>query len=163
MKVYLCKLRTLSKVNSVLIIHIIGVIGVIIFVDYSIYHGVSEGGSNGLLITTMASNSTEHKSDIVNASSQRTHDDLIRTCSTFREILSAEVAYSCDYSMLYYQGQCEFYSDLLTQNMTNGSLKAENDLSFCSDPRVSKYIQDHDLTNAPRSPSLIPGYQFSVA
>jgi hypothetical protein len=141
----------------------IHIIVVIVLVEYSIYYDVSEDGSNGLLISIMASNSTEHKPDIDNTSSQRTHDDLIRTCSTFREILSAEVAYSCDYSMLYYQGQCEFYSDLLTQNMTNGSLKAENDLSFCSDPRVSKYIQDHDLTNAPRSPSLIPGYQFSVA
>lgn len=141
----------------------IPIIGVIMFVDYSVYHGVSESGSSGLLITIMASNSTEHKPDIDKTSSQRTQDDHIRTCSTFREILSAEVAYSCDYSMLYYQGQCELYSDLLRQNKTDDILKAENDLSFCSDPRVSKYIQDHDLTNAPRSPSLIPGYQFSVA
>jgi hypothetical protein len=141
----------------------IHIIGVIIFVDYLVYYDVSEGGSNGLLITIMASNSTDHKPEIDNTSSQRTHNDLIRTCSTFRDILSAEVAYSCDYSMLYYQGQCELYSDLLRQNKTDDILKAENDLSFCSDPRVSKYIQDHDLTNAPRSPSLIPGYQFSVA
>jgi hypothetical protein len=51
----------------------------------------------------------------------------------------------------------------LRQNKTDAILKAENDLSFCSDPRVGKYIQDHDLTNAPRSPSLIPSYQFPVA
>jgi hypothetical protein len=35
-----------------------------------------------------------------NPSSQRTYEDLIRSCSAFRDILSAEVAYSCDYSML---------------------------------------------------------------
>jgi hypothetical protein len=91
----------------------------------------------------MASNSAEHKLDIGNKSSHRTHDDLIRTCSTYREILSTEVAFSCDYSMLYYQGQCELYSDLLRQNKSDAILKAENDLSFCSDPRVGKYIQDH--------------------
>jgi hypothetical protein len=45
--------------------------------------------------------STENKSyEDNNPSSQRTHEDLIRSCSTFRNILSAEVACSCDYSML---------------------------------------------------------------
>jgi hypothetical protein len=73
------------------------------------------------------------------------------------------MAYSCDYSMLYYKGQCELYSDLLIQNKTDAILKAGNDLSFCSDPRVGKYIQDHGLTNTPRSPSLIPGYGLTVA
>ena len=42
------------------------------------------------------------------------------------------------------------YSDLLMQNKTDAILKAENDLSFCSDPRVGKYIQDHGLTNTPQ-------------
>lgn len=131
---------------------------------YTAYDNVSERGSNNSLLNNiMASNSAEYKLDIGNKSSHRTHDDLIRTCSTYREILSTEVAFSCDYSMLYYQGQCELYSDLLRQNKTDAILKAENDLSFCSDPRVGKYIQDHGLTNAPRSPSLIPGYQFPVA
>lgn len=65
--------------------------------------------------------------------------------------------------MLYYKGQCERYSDLLMQNKTDAILKAENDLSFCSDPRVDKYIEDHGLTSAPRSPSLIPGYEIPVA
>ena len=88
---------------------------------------------------------------------------LYEVVRTFREILSADMAYSCDYSMLYYKGQCELYSDLLMQNKTDAILKAENDLSFCSDPRVGKYIQDHGLTNTPRSPSLIPGYGFPVA
>jgi hypothetical protein len=152
-------MRTSSKSNSVFIIYIVGIILLI----GSLAYYSSEWGSNSISNTILASNSAEHKLDISNTSSQRTHDDLIMTCSTYREILSTEVAFSCDYSMLYYQGQCELYSDLLRQNKTDAILKAENDLSFCSDPRVGKYIQDHDLTNAPRSPSLIPGYQFPVA
>jgi hypothetical protein len=152
-------MRTSSKSNSVFIIHILGIIMLI----ESLAYYSSEWDSNSISNTILASNSTEHKLHISNTSSQRTHDDLIRTCSTYREILSTEVAFSCDYSMLYYQGQCELYSDLLRQNKTDAILKAENDLSFCSDPRVGKYIQDHDLTNAPRSPSLTPGYQFPVA
>ena len=126
-------------------------------------YNISGGGNNGTSTTIMATNSTEYKPDIRNSSSQRTHSDLIRSCSTFREILSADMAYSCDYSMLYYKGQCELYSDLLMQNKTDAILKAENDLSFCSDPRVDKYIEDHGLTSAPRSPSLIPGYEIPVA
>jgi hypothetical protein len=152
-------MRTSSKSNSIFIIHILGIIMLI----ESLAYYSSEWGSNSISNTILASNSAEHKLDISNTSSQRTHDDLIRTCSTYREILSTEVAFSCDYSMLYYQGQCELYSDLLRQNKTDAILKAENDLSFCSDPRVGKYIQDHGLTNAPRSPSLIPSYQFPVA
>lgn len=125
-------------------------------------YNISGGGNNGTSTTIMATNSTEYKPDIRNSSSQRTHSDLIRSCSTFREILSADMAYSCDYSMLYYKGQCELYSDLLIQNKTDAILEAENDLSFCSDPRVDKYIQDHGLTTAPRSPSLIPGHELQV-
>ncbi|HZB74246.1 MAG TPA: hypothetical protein VE378_05835 [Nitrososphaeraceae archaeon] len=94
---------------------------------------------------------------------QRSHSDLIRICSTFHEILSEDVAYSCDYSMLYYKGQCELYSDLLMQNETEAFLKARNDLSFCSDPRLDEYIQEHDLTNAPRSPTLIPNEGIPMA
>jgi len=94
---------------------------------------------------------------------QRSHSDLIRICSTFREILSEEVAYSCDYSMLYYKGQCELYSDLLKQNETEAILKAKNDLSFCSDSRLDTYIREHDLTNAPRSPTLIPNEGIPMA
>lgn len=129
--------------------------------EYAVYN-ISGGGNNGTSTTIMATNSTEYKPDIRNSSSQRTHSDLIRSCSTFREILSADMAYSCDYSMLYYKGQCELYSDLLIQNKTDAILEAENDLSFCSDPRVDKYIQDHGLTTAPRSPSLIPGHELQV-
>ena len=73
------------------------------------------------------------------------------------------MAYSCDYSMLYYQGQCEQNSTLLRQNKTEALWEAKNDLSFCSDPRVDRYIQEHDLTDAPRSPTLIPGYESPIA
>jgi hypothetical protein len=139
-------------------------IGIIILVEFAVYN-IPGGGSNVTSNTIMATNSTEHKPDISNSSTQKTHSDLIRSCSTFREILSADMAYSCDYSMLYYKGQCERYSDLLMQHQskTDAILKAENDLSFCSDPRVDKYIEDHGLTNTPRSPSLIPGYGLPVA
>lgn len=126
-------------------------------------YNISGGGSNVTSNTIMATNSTEDKPDIRDSSSQRTHSDLITSCSTFREILSADMLYSCDYSMLYYKEQCERYSDLLMRNKTDAILKAENDLSFCSDPRVGKYIHDHGLTSAPRSPSLIPGYEIPVA
>lgn len=138
--------------------------GVIILVEFAVYNISGEGG-NVTSNTIMATNSTEHKPDLRNSSTPKTHSDLIRSCSTFREILSADMAYSCDYSMLYYKGQCERYSDLLMQhqNKTDAILKAENDLSFCPDARVDKYIQDHGLTNTPRSPSLIPGYGLPVA
>ena len=138
--------------------------GVIILVEFAVYNISGEGG-NVTSNTIMATNSTEHKPNLRNSSTPKTHGDLIRSCSSFREILSADMAYSCDYSMLYYKGQCERYSDLLMQhqNKTDAILKAENDLSFCSDPRVDKYIQDHGLTNTPRSPSLIPGYGLPVA
>jgi hypothetical protein len=145
-------MRTSAKLNSILIIHIIGIV---MLIETSAYD-LSEEGNNGILNTIIASSSTEHKPDIGNISSQRTHSDLIKSCSTFREILSADMAYSCDYSMLYYKGQCELYSNLLMQNKTDSVLITENDLSFCSDPRVDKYIQENGLTNAPRSPSLIP-------
>jgi hypothetical protein len=122
-------------------------IGGIILVEFAVYN-MSGVGRNGTSNTIRATNSTEHKPDIPNSSTQKTHSDLIRSCSTFREILSADMAYSCDYSMLYYKGQRELYSDLLMQHQskTDAILKAENDLSFCCDPRVGKYIQDHGLT-----------------
>jgi hypothetical protein len=138
------------------------VIGIIILVEFAVYN-ISGGGSNVTSNTIMATNSTEDKPDIRDSSSQRTHSDLITSCSTFREILSADMLYSCDYSMLYFKGQCERYSDLLMQNKTDAILKAENDLSFCSDLRVGKYIQDHGLTSAPSSPSLFPGYEIPIA
>lgn len=57
----------------------------------------------------------------------------------------------------------KLYSDLLRENRTDPFLEAGIGLSFCSDPRVDKYIQDHGLTKAPRSPSLIPDYEPPAA
>lgn len=148
------------KISSKLIV--IQIIGITILINSTAYD-VSGVSSNSILNSRAASNFTELEPDIGSTASQRTHSDLIESCTTFREILSTEVANSCDYSMLYYKGQCELYSDLLRDNRTDAILKAENDLSFCSDPRVDRYIQDHGLTNAPRSPSLIPGYELPAA
>lgn len=139
------------------------IIGIFILIEF-IGNGVSGGAnrSSNVSDTGTTSNSAEIVSDRGNTTTaatttnQRSHSDLIRTCSTFHEILSEDVAYSCDYSMLYYKGQCELYSDLLMQNETEAVLKARNDLSFCSDSRLDEYIREHDLTNAPRSPTLIP-------
>ena len=72
--------------------------------------------SNDISDTNTTSTSTKLIPDSSNITNQRSHSDLIRLCSSFHEILSADVAYSCDYSMLYYKGQCELYSDLLMQN-----------------------------------------------
>jgi hypothetical protein len=89
-------------------------------------------------------------------SSTRTHSDLIKTCTSFRDILSEDAAYSCDYSMLYYKGRCEFYSDMTMNNESGNIIETQNDFSFCSDPRINEYIEEHSLTHAPRSPALIP-------
>jgi hypothetical protein len=133
------------------------IIGIIILLEFA-GNGVSGGDnkSNDISDTNTTSTSTKLIPDSSNITNQRSHSDLIRLCSSFHEILSEDVAYSCDYSMLYYKGQCELYSDLLMQNETKAVLKAQNDLSFCLDSRVDEYIREHDLTNAPRSPTLIP-------
>lgn len=141
------------------------IIGTIIFIEFA-GNGVSGGDnrSNNIADTSTRSNSTELIPDRSNTTTnQWSHSDLIRICSSFHEILSADVAYSCDYSMLYYKGQCELYSDLLMQNETEAVLKARNDLSFCSDSRVDEYILEHGLTNVPRSPALIPNDGFPIA
>jgi hypothetical protein len=141
------------------------IINIIILTEF-VGNGVSSinNRSNDIPDTSTISDSIELVSDRGNTTtSQRSHSDLIRTCSTFHEILSEDVAYSCDYSMLYYKGQCELYSDLLMQNETEAILKARNDLSFCSDSRLDEYIQEHDLTNAPRSPTLIPNEGIPMA
>jgi hypothetical protein len=143
-------------------VHIIGIIILIEFAGNRVSAG--DNRSNDISNTSMRSNYAEILSDGSNkTTNQRSHSDLIRICSTFHEILSEDVAYSCDYSMLYYKGQCELYSDLLMQNETEAVLKAGNDLSFCSDSRLDEYIQEHDLTNAPRSPTLIPNEGIPVA
>lgn len=152
------------KVTSILMIHVVGTI--LLFIALSI-NGLTDTKLYGSDIANTApiSNSSEIRLEngSGNSSNQRTHSDLIRSCSTFREILSTDMAFSCDYSMLYYKGQCEQYSSLLKQNETQAMLEAKNDLSFCSDPRVDRYIQEHGLTNAPRSPTLVPEYDSPIA
>lgn len=152
------------KVTSILMIHVVGTILPLIALSINGLTDTKLYGSD-IANTAPISNSSELRLEngSGNSSNQRTHSDLIRSCSTFREILSTDMAFSCDYSMLYYKGQCEEYSSLLKQNETQAMLEAKNDLSFCSDPRVDMYIQEHGLTNAPRSPTLVPGYDSPVA
>lgn len=143
--------------------HVVGTILLIAF-STNVMTGIAISGTdipNTTLKPTSGELSPENGGG--NASSQRTHSDLIRSCSTFRDILSTDMVFSCDYSMLYYKGQCELYSSLLKLNETEATLEAKNDLSFCSDPRVDRYIQDHGLTEAPRSPTLVPGYDSPFA
>ncbi len=144
-------------------IHVIGIFLLIAF-STNVMTGIALSGTD-IPNTTSKSTSSElgPENGSGNASSQRTHSDLIRSCTTFRDILSTDMALSCDYSMLYYKGQCELYSSLLKLNETEATLEAKNDLSFCSDPRVDRYIQDHGLTKAPRSPTLVPGYDSPFA
>lgn len=146
-----------------MMVHIISIIILIEFVAGDVSSSIGSSNSNDIPNTSARSISTELRTDSDNTTNQRTHSDLIRSCSTFREILSEEVAYSCDYSMLYYKGQCELYSDILMQNETEAVIQAQDNLSFCSDSRVDKYIQEHGLTHAPRSPTLIPGYELPIA
>lgn len=145
-------------------IHVVGTILMLIALSINGLTDTKLYGSD-IANTAPISNSSELRLEngSGNSSNQRTHSDLIRSCSTFREILSTDMAFSCDYSMLYYKGQCEEYSSLLKQNETQAMLEAKNDLSFCSDPRVDMYIQEHGLINAPRSPTLVPGYDSPIA
>ena len=141
-------------------------VGIILLIAFSVntVTGFSTSSSN-ISNTSSTSTSTELRPESGggNSTSQRTNSDLIRSCSTFRGILSTDMAFSCDYSMLYYKGQCERYSSLLKQNETKAMLEAKNDLSFCSDPRLDSYIHEHGLTDAPRSPTLVPGYESPIA
>jgi hypothetical protein len=157
-------LRISFKVTRLFMVSVIGIFMLI------------EIAGNGMVASTNRNSNLSHMSEgsgpvqkvapngnHMTIVSQRSHSDLIRTCSTFREILSENMAHSCDYSMLYYKGQCELYSDLLEQNVTEATLKAGNDLSFCSDPRLDEYIEEHGLSNAPRSSTLIPNGEISIA
>lgn len=157
-------MRIFLKVSGLLIVHLVGTILLTTFVANNVT-GISISSTDTLNTSSKSASiglRTESV-DIGNTSNQRTHSDLIRSCVTFREILSTDMAYSCDYSMLYYKGQCEQNSTLLRQNETEALWETKNDLSFCSDPRVDRYIQEHGLTNAPRSPTLIPGFESPIA
>lgn len=157
-------MRISLKVSGLLIVHLVGTI---LLTTFAVNNVTGTNISiNDTSNTSSNSASTEFSTESVgsgNSSNQRTHSDLIRSCVTFREILSTDMAYSCDYSMLYYKGQCEQNSTLLRQNETEALWEAKNDLTFCSDPRVDRYIQEHGLTHAPRSPTLIPAYESPVA
>ncbi|MGA7368550.1 MAG: hypothetical protein WBX01_05425 [Nitrososphaeraceae archaeon] len=153
-------LRISLKVTSILTIHVVGTILLALSINY-----ITDINIYGTDISdTPPSNSSELRHENEGGSSnQRTHSDLIRSCSTFREILSTDMAFSCDYSMLYYKGQCEHYSLLLKHNETETLSEVKNDLSFCSDSRIDRYIREHGLNDAPRSPTLVPGYESPVA
>jgi hypothetical protein len=154
-------LKISFRVTGPLLVFIIG-----IFVLLDIAGIDLSRGANSIFYAGTSSASSEILSDRSNTTAttnQRSHSDLIRICSTFHEILSEDVAFSCDYSMLYYIGQCELYSDLVRQNETGASMNNTIDLSFCSDPRLEEYIKEHDLTNAPRSPTLIPNGGIPMA
>ena len=98
-------------------IHVVGTI--LLFIALSI-NGQTDTKLYGSDIANTApiSNSSEIRLEngSGNSSNQRTHSDLIRSCSTFREILSTDMAFSCDYSMLFYKGLCEQYCSLVKQN-----------------------------------------------
>ncbi len=81
-----------------------------------------------------------------------TNSDLINNCLTFRNIMSDIGRESCDHSMLYYKGQCEYYSAMNKSSLTLN----HSEFIFCSDPNIDTYIEKNNLTNSPRSSSLIP-------
>jgi hypothetical protein len=81
-----------------------------------------------------------------------TNSDLINNCLTFRNIMSDIGRESCDHSMLYYKGQCEYYSAMNKSGLTLN----HSEFIFCSDPNIDTYIKKNNLTNSPRSSSLIP-------
>jgi hypothetical protein len=81
-----------------------------------------------------------------------TNADLINNCLTFRGIMSDTGQESCDHSMLYYKGQCEYYSAMNKSGVTLN----HSEFIFCSDPNIDSYIKKNNLTNSPRSSSLIP-------
>jgi hypothetical protein len=77
--------------------------------------GDGYGGDSDITDTTESSPSNDLRTN----SNTITHTNLIRTCSTFRDIISEDAAYSCDYSMLYYKARCEFYSYMRMNNKSD--------------------------------------------
>ena len=84
--------------------------------------------------------------------SSNSNADLINNCLTFRNIMSDIGRESCDHSMLYYKGQCEYYSAMNKSGLTLN----HSEFIFCSDPNIETYIEKNNLTNSPRSSSIIP-------
>jgi hypothetical protein len=86
-----------------------------------------------------------------NNSNAITNTDLINNCFAFRDIMSETGSKSCDHSMLYYKGQCEYYSDM----NKSGTVLNSSDFNFCSNSKIDIYINKNNLTHSPRSSSLI--------
>jgi len=86
-----------------------------------------------------------------NNSNAITNTDLINNCFAFRDIMSETGSKSCDHSMLYYKGQCEYYSDM----NKSGTVLNSSDFKFCSNSKIDIYINKNNLTHSPRSSSLI--------
>ncbi|MCC2649280.1 MAG: hypothetical protein K0R16_2085 [Nitrososphaeraceae archaeon] len=108
-----------------------------IFLGFTLVSGIVYGQENITLSIDVGSN---------------TNSDLINNCLTFRNIMSDIGRESCDHSMLYYKGQCEYYSAMNKSGLTLN----HSEFIFCSDPNIDTYIKKNNLTNSPRSSSLIP-------
>jgi hypothetical protein len=80
-----------------------------------------------------------------------TNTDLINNCFVFRDIMSEIGRKSCDHSMLYYKGQCEYYSDM----NKSGTVLNSSDFNFCFNSKIDTYLNKNNLTHSPRSSSLI--------
>ena len=108
-----------------------------IFLGFTLVCGIVDGQENITSSIDVGSN---------------TNADLINNCLTFRNIMSDIGQESCDHSMLYYKGQCEYYSAM----NKSGLALNHSEFIFCSDPNIDTYINKNNLTNSPRSSSLIP-------
>lgn len=93
----------------------------------------------------------EDDEDNNNNSIAISNTDLIDNCFVFRDIMSETGSKSCDHSMLYYKGQCEYYSDM----NKSGTVLNSSDFNFCSNSKIDIYINKNNLTHSPRSSSLI--------
>jgi hypothetical protein len=109
----------------------------VIFLGFTLVSGIVYGQENITSSIDVGSN---------------TNADLINNCLTFRNIMSDIGQESCDYSMLYYKGQCEYYSAMNKSGLTLN----HSEFIFCSDPNIDTYINKNNLTDSPRSSSLIP-------
>ncbi|MDQ4023638.1 MAG: hypothetical protein M3224_07945 [Thermoproteota archaeon] len=94
----------------------------------------------------------ENITSSIDIGSINSNADLIDNCLTFRNIMSDIGRESCDHSMLYYKGQCEYYSAMNKSGLTLN----HSEFIFCSDPNIETYIEKNNLTNSPRSSSIIP-------
>ena len=108
-----------------------------IFLGFTLVSGIVSGQENITSSIDIGSN---------------TNSDLINNCLTFRNIMSDIGRESCDHSMLYYKGQCEYYSAMNKSGLTLN----HSEFIFCSDPNIDTYIKKNNLTNSPRSSNLIP-------